>query len=165
MLGIAVSRSRNANRHVTSVVIAADTESGPDWEHFCHGADMGVRGLGATAEEAFEYAALALSATVCDPAEVRPLHSVEITCDAPDRELLLVDWLNAVIYEMATRRMLFSCFDVHLDCSKLSATVRGEAIDRERHRPVVEAKGATYTELRVGQQENGQWVAQCVIDV
>jgi len=34
------------------------------WEHFPHEADIGVRGFGATPAEAFEQAALALTAAV-----------------------------------------------------------------------------------------------------
>jgi SHS2 domain-containing protein len=72
--------------------------------------------------------------------------------------------LNALIYEMATRKMLFSKFEVTLDHGNLEAKVYGEAIDIERHQPTVEIKGATYTELDVVRQAQ-QWVAQCVIDV
>jgi SHS2 domain-containing protein len=67
----------------------------PNWEHFPHEADMGVRGIGPTREAAFEGAALALSAVITDPTEVIPVQKVGITCHAPDDELLLVDWLNA----------------------------------------------------------------------
>src|SRR5512137_1703146 len=84
------------------------------WEHFPHGADIGVRGIGATREEAFEAAALALTAVVTDPATVEVRTEVGIRCSAPDDDLLLVDWLNAVVYEMATRRMLFGRFAVEL---------------------------------------------------
>jgi SHS2 domain-containing protein len=82
------------------------------WEHFEHGADIGVRGIGATLAEAFEQAALALTAVLADPAGVTPSTSVEIRCAAPDDEVLLVDWLNALVYEMATRKMLFGRFGV-----------------------------------------------------
>src|SRR5512139_3851745 len=41
------------------------------WEHFEHGADIGVRGFGASVAEAFEQAALALTAVIADPAGVR----------------------------------------------------------------------------------------------
>ncbi|MHC6054020.1 archease [Ralstonia solanacearum] len=135
------------------------------WEHFTHGADIGVRGIGDTPEAAFEQAALALTGIVTRPARVRPAESVKIVCSAPDRELLLVEWLNAVIYEMAVRKMLFSRFDVTLDEDGLSASATGEALDRNRHEPAVEPKGATYTELVVCRRSNGSWVAQCVIDV
>ena len=36
------------------------------WEHFSHGSDIGVRGFGHPLEEAFEQAALALTAIVAD---------------------------------------------------------------------------------------------------
>ena len=75
------------------------------WEHFAHGADIGVRGIGATPAEAFEQAALALTAVVTDPAGIAPRRPRStIDCEAPDDELLLADWLNALIYEMATRK-------------------------------------------------------------
>ena len=40
------------------------------WEHFPHDADIGVRGIGASKEEAFEQAALALTAVLTDPRTV-----------------------------------------------------------------------------------------------
>jgi SHS2 domain-containing protein len=135
------------------------------WEHFPHGADIGVRGVGATRGEAFEAAALALTAVVTDPATVAVRTKVEIRCSAPDDELLLVDWLNAVVYEMATRRMLFGRFAIELRGHALTARAWGEPLDRERHRPAVEVKGATYTGLSVVRREDGAWVAQCVVDV
>jgi len=134
------------------------------WEHYAHDADLGVRGLGETLAEAFAQAAMALTAVVTDPASVRPLSPVTITCQAPDDELLLAEWLNALIYEMATRRMLFSRFDVTIEDGRLSAQAWGEPVDPARHRPAVEPKGATYTTLRVARGPEG-WVAQTVIDV
>jgi len=134
------------------------------WEHFAHEADMGVRGVGPSKEEAFAQAALAMTAIVTDPAKVEPTTKVLIECEAPDDELLFVDWLNAVIYEMSTQKMLFSRFQVHLNKSRLTATIGGEKADVKRHEPAVEIKGATYTALRVI-QENGDWTAQTVVDV
>jgi len=134
------------------------------WEHFAHDADMGVRGIAPTKEAAFAQAAVALTAIVTDPAKVAPLATVEITCEAPDDELLFVDWLNAVIYEMATRNMLFSRFLVTIPNGKLVAKALGEPTDIRRHEPAVELKGATYTALKVA-RTNGDWIAQTVVDV
>jgi tRNA nucleotidyltransferase (CCA-adding enzyme) len=139
--------------------------SGTYWEHFPHQADMGVRGVGPTRERAFEEAALAMTAIVTDPENVAEDSAVTISCEAPDDELLLVDWLNALIFEMASRHMLFSRFEVNLDGQNLNATAWGEAVDAERHQPAVEIKGATYTELKVAQRDHGDWLAQCVVDV
>jgi SHS2 domain-containing protein len=137
----------------------------PNWEHFPHGADIGVRGRGGSLTVAFEQAALALTAVVTDPDVVEANELVEIRCEAPNLEVLLADWLNAVIYEMTTRSMVFGRFQVAIDGPQLTGRATGERIDRQRHAPVVEPKGATFTELEVRQDEEGQWVAQCVIDV
>jgi tRNA nucleotidyltransferase (CCA-adding enzyme) len=135
------------------------------WEHFEHQADIGVRGFASGKAGAFEQAALALTAVLTDPAGVQPLEAVPIACAAPDDELLLVDWLNALVYEMAVRGMLFGRFAVRLADHRLEATAWGEPVRRERHAPAVEVKGATYTALRVARTGSGEWLAQCVVDV
>jgi SHS2 domain-containing protein len=135
------------------------------WEHFPHQADVGVRGLGATLAQAFEQAALGLTAVVTDVADVAPKKMVQLSCMAPNAELLFADWLNSLIFEMVTRNMLFSRFEVCLEDSRLTAKAWGEALEVARHHPAVEIKGATYTELRVAQLPDGGWLAQCVVDV
>jgi tRNA nucleotidyltransferase (CCA-adding enzyme) len=135
------------------------------WEHFPHGADIGVRGYGPSRAEAFVQAALALTAIVTDPRSVDAQRVVDVHCAAPDDELLLVDWLNALIYEMATRRMCFGRFELRLESGELLGRAWGENLDAARHQPIVEPKGATYTALRVARDDAGEWVAQCVVDV
>lgn len=135
------------------------------WEHFSHVADVGVRGYGATLAEAFEQAALALTAVVADPATVADREAVTIECQAPQPDILLVDWLNALVFEMATRGMLFSRFEVRTDGARLQARAWGEAIDVARHEPATEVKGATLSELAVVQDDDGRWRAQCIVDV
>ena len=144
---------------------------------------MGVRGCGSTKAEAFEQAALALTAVVTDLERVEPRERIAVTCEASDDEALLVDWLNAVILEMATRKMLFSRFEVQIEDAKRGtgvppvdhaqdarATIKlhgqawGEKVNVPRHEPAVEVKGATYTALRV-RKEDDRWRAQCVVDV
>ncbi len=135
------------------------------WEHYGHGADIGVRGIGATLAAAFEQAAVGLVGVVTDPARVGSTTRVEIECEAPDHELLLVDWLNSLVFEMATRCMLFSRFLVVIEGTRLRAQAWGEPIDAAKHEPAVEVKGATYTALEVVKMPDGTWVAQCVVDV
>jgi tRNA nucleotidyltransferase (CCA-adding enzyme) len=135
------------------------------WEHFAHGADIGIRGIGPTKTAAFQQIARALTSVITDLDAVRPERAVSITCDAPGDDFLLVDWLNALVYEMATQRMLFSAFVVAIEGSHLQATAWGEPVDPARHEPAVEVKGATYTALRVEQLEDSHWLVQCVVDV
>ena len=135
------------------------------WEHFEHDADIGLRASAASREALFESMAEALTALITSPEDVRPTESVSIHCEAPDDALLLTDWLNALIYEMATRRMLFGDWRVSIDDHVLNAVARGEPVDRSRHKPVVEVKGATYTALSVNRDSAGTWHGQCIVDV
>ena len=107
---------------------------------------------------------LAMTAAATEIETVAPSQAVDITCEAPDEGILLVDWLNALAYEMAEHGLLFSRFEVEIEAGRLYATAWGEPVDRARHSPAVEIKGATMTELAVS-WEDGQWVAQCVVDV
>jgi SHS2 domain-containing protein len=135
------------------------------YEQFPHDADIGVRGFGRSEAEAFEQAALAMTAAVTDPATVAAEQEVDIDCEAPDSELLLADWLNAIVYEMATRNMLFGRFQVRIENGRLHGKVWGEQVSGAKHEPGVEIKGATYTSLSVARAPDGGWMAQCVIDV
>ena len=134
-------------------------------EHFEHEADIGIRGYGRTMAEAFEQAALAMTAIITNPADIKPDVMVEVSRFEMDPELLFVDWLNAIVYEMSTRHMLFSRYELRIEEGRLEAQLFGEIIDRKRHEPVVEIKGATYTELRVVETGDGGWLVQCVVDV
>jgi SHS2 domain-containing protein len=136
----------------------------PLFETFEHDADIGVRGRGATPSEAFANAGRALTAVLTDPARVRETLFVELACEASDLESLFYDWMNALVFEMATRWAVFARYEVRIDGGRLTATAHGEPVDVERHQPAVEVKGATWTALRVGQDEDG-WLPQCVVDV
>jgi SHS2 domain-containing protein len=125
---------------------------------------VGIRGSGATPAEAFGAAARALTSVVTDPAGVRRTEGVEIRCEAAELDLLFLDWINALIFEMATRHMVFGDFAVRIDGTRLTASAWGEAVENARHDPAVEIKGATFTELKVTQAQ-GRWLAQCVVDV
>lgn len=91
--------------------------------------------------------------TVVTRGPVQPLVKVEVRCETPDLELLFVEWLNAVIYEMALRGMLFGHFAVRIGGARLEGTLWGEPVDVERHAP--EPKGATYTAPNVTADHDG----------
>lgn len=135
----------------------------PHRELFDHDADVGVRGVGPDRASAFEQVALALTDVVVPAESVHPDVAVDITCRAPDDRFLLYDWLNALVYEMAVRRMVFGRYEVQLDGTALHGTAWGEPVGR--HAAAVEVKGATMTGVRVARREDGAWVAECVVDV
>jgi len=134
------------------------------WEHFAHQADIGIKATADSLSRAFEEAALALTAIITEPAKVEAVESVKIECSGENEELLLVNWLSSVIYEMDVRKILFSKFEVKIENLKLFAVVRGEKINQSKHMPAVEPKAVTYNQLSV-KNEKGKWTVQCVIDV
>lgn len=135
------------------------------WEHFDHPADMGIRGMGPTCADAFVQGALALTAVLLPPEEVEPQQAIPVHCSGAARDYLFVDWLNALLFEMDTRHMLFSRFEVIFTATGLKGRAWGERVDLERHRPAVQVKAATLSALEVTQRPDGLWVAQCVVDV
>lgn len=139
--------------------------SNQKWQHFQHVADIGIRGVGKSPAQAFACAATAMTAVVTEPELVEARICVDVQCEASDLEYLFVKWINALVYEMAIRHMLFSQFDISISENKLKAKVCGEQVDRDKHQPAVEIKGATLTELQVTQQQDGNWLAQCIVDV
>lgn len=134
------------------------------FEHFAHGADIGIRGTGASMEEAFEMAALSLTAVVSDPQKIEEEITVYIDLHESDHDLLFLDWINALIFEMDTKKILFATYMVTIKDGHLKAIAKGEKINRAKHDAAVDIKGATVTELKV-KKENDHWIAQCVVDV
>lgn len=134
------------------------------WEHYEIGrAGIGVRGYGDTEADAFEQAALALTATMTDPRRVAARERVAIRCEAPTEEQLLASWLEAVRRRMKSSRMLFSRFEVWLDGTRLTAHAWGESINPERHELRLQVKGARADTPRVARHGEG-WMAQAIMD-
>ncbi len=138
----------------------------PGYETFEHGADIGIRGIGRSPEEAFINAAKALfSLMVINLEEVRPERRVEVFAEAEALEELLLDWLNNLLSVASIENLVFSEFECQIkEQYKLSGWAAGEKIDPNRHELGEEVKGATYTMLKV-EKINDLWVAQCVVDV
>ncbi len=141
------------------------TENKGHWEHYPHPADMGIRGFGATRDEAFIQAALAMTAVVAPLKRIEPAEVVDAVCEEDDDEMLFWFWLNAVLYEMGTRNMLFSRFEIQPFDGGLKARLWGQEVNVKRHKPAVEVKAVTYADLKVEQKRDGQWIAQCIVDV
>lgn len=134
------------------------------FETFEHQADIGIRGFGATREEAFANAAVALYSVMVDISRVEQKEFRGVNVSADDQEQLLVEWLNALLAVSDIERMVFSRFEVRIEGNRLAGTAWGEHLERNRHQAHVEVKGATYHQLSV-RQEQGRFTAQCVVDV
>ena len=143
------------------------TERTKKWEHFIHGADIGIRGWGKSRHDAMEHVALALTGVITDPTKIRGTSKMLIVDHLvqDDDALLLYDWLNAIIYRMATEKMVFGKYHLEEHDGALSGWAWGEPIDEKAHDPAVEVKGATMTGLAMAPRETGEWVAECIVDV
>jgi SHS2 domain-containing protein len=127
-----------------------------------HTADILVRTSGKTMNEAFENAAYALFDTMCDASTVRPLKIKKVECEAPDLEQLLVDWLSRLLFLCDVDDMLFSDFQVNITGTKLTARIRGEKLDADRHQLKTDVKAVTYHMLEVDPETNA---IQVLLDI
>jgi SHS2 domain-containing protein len=138
------------------------------FEYLDHTADIGVRGIGETVEGAFCEAARAMFNLMVDLSEVIPQGSIQVTAEAQRLDLLLVEWLSALLVKKDLAGLVLSRFHVDIRTTKDGFSLRGEGwgepLDLERHHPKTEVKGVTYAGLRVS-QEGGRWLAQCVVDI
>jgi SHS2 domain-containing protein len=131
-----------------------------------HTADVGVRAWGGSEEAVFEEAAKGMFSLVCDPQTVGSEETLSVSVEAPpaDHELLLVAWLNELLYLFEARRILFSEFRVlELGESTLKAEVAGEALG-SHHAVCGGVKAATYHGLKLARTKDG-WEAEVILDV
>ena len=129
-----------------------------------HPADIGFRVRAATEPELFAEAAKALVSIILDASAAHPIESA-ITAEAPDRESLMVNWLNEVLYFTDGRRLVFAEFEISgLTETRIDCTARGEARDPQRHPPLLCVKAVTYHQLRVIREPDG-WCAEVYVDI
>lgn len=134
------------------------------YETFEHEADIGIRGAGRTLEEAFANAASAMYSVMVNLERVEQREFRGLNVTAGDLEQLLVEWLNGLLAVSDIERLVFSRFEVRIEGTRLAGTAWGEPLDRSKHEPGVEVKGATYHLLKVA-REGDHYMAQCVVDV
>lgn len=134
------------------------------YKYFDHKADIGIVGIGASLEEAFQEAAKAMFNVMFDIKKVDIKKKIEISCDAANEEELLVEWLNRLLAEATINNMVFSEFSVKIRNNTLTGTARGEAINFKKHKVKIEVKAATYSQLKIMKEKN-KIIAQCVVDV
>ncbi len=118
-----------------------------------HTADVAVKGYGRDLNEMFANAALGMFNVMTDTSAVKSVGEYRVEVKSTDREGLLVDWLTELLYLFDTQDVLLRGFDVSIDGNKLTATVRGESLDRERHPLKSDVKAATYHMLEINEEE------------
>jgi SHS2 domain-containing protein len=131
--------------------------------------DLSFVARGATLAEVFAAAAAALlEATLEDPAALRETETRQLELAEPDRELLLLAFLNELVYLRDAERLLMRPRRIEVEAgpgeARLRAELAGERIDRSRHRLASEVKAATAHGLQVS-GERGGYRATVTLDV
>lgn len=139
------------------------SETGP--QIFEHGADVGVRGIGLTLEDAFAYAARAMFSLMLG----RPLpkeggYSLDVQARGFDLESLFVSWLNVLLSVADLNDLILCKFVPRLDGFELTGKIWGVPRSSFLEDLGVEVKGATFAEILV-KKTGPLWVAQCIVDV
>ena len=136
-----------------------------DFEVLEHPADIGFRSFGGTLPELFARSALAMLSIAADPAAVLPKEEYPLAVESGDRESLLVDWLNEVLYWFDGKRIAFRDFRVTQFCdTAIEAVGMGEPRDPLRHRARLIVKAVTYHQLKI-ERRGGLWVAEVYLDI
>ena len=122
------------------------------FEFLEHTADVFIAAHGATMEEAFGNAALAMFEVMTDTQKVDPVHREAVEVEAEDEYALLYNWLEALLVKFEVEGRLFSKFDVHgikenKEGFKLKATAYGEKFDSQKHMQKVGVKAVTYHQM------------------
>ena len=130
-----------------------------------HAADVGIIAYGADVEELFSNAALALFSLITEPERVEEKLHLDLEVNSEDRDSLLVEWLNELIYLFDVKHILFSRLEINsLTHNELKATCYGEGFDPMKHKIKTGVKAATYHMLKL--DKNGDsYKAQIILDI
>jgi SHS2 domain-containing protein len=130
-----------------------------------HPADIGFRVCAPTLPALYGQAALAMLSIAGDPTAAEPRHEYPIAVESADRESLMVDWLNEILYYFDGRLIAFRDFRVESwRDARIEAVGLGEPRDPVRHRAHLIVKAVTYHQLRI-EERDGQWIAEVFVDI
>ena len=130
-----------------------------------HTADVGIIVYGADVKALFSNAALALFSLITEPESVEERLDLDLKVSSEDRDSLLVEWLNELIYCFDVKHVLFNRFHIEsLTDNELKATCYGEDFDPMKHKIKIGVKAATYHMLTLDKNSDG-YKAQIILDI
>jgi SHS2 domain-containing protein len=131
------------------------------FEEVEHTADLALKVHGHSLEEIFANAAYGLFSLMADLENLPPSFNRKVHLEAPDRESLLVDWLNELLYLHEVEEEIYTRFEIeNLSSTALSATVWGTKMKASK----LTVKAATFHDLEIRQTEDG-YLVTVVFDV
>jgi SHS2 domain-containing protein len=130
-----------------------------------HTADIGIIAYGTDVEELFSNAALALFSLITELESIEDRLHFKLRVSNKDRDSLLVEWLNELIYFFDAKHLLFNRFGIEsLTNNELKAICYGEVFDPMRHKIKRGVKAATYHMLKL-EESSGAYKAQIILDI
>jgi SHS2 domain-containing protein len=144
-------------------------EAAMPYQYLDHTADLGIRAVGDTLEQALGQGAQAMLDAIADTHTVHPQLSCQVTCSAPDIPALFCEWLNELLYQAEIHRALWQNARVTRLWQTgaewmLEGVAHGEPLDPGRHVLHTEVKAATYAGLSY-RQSDGHHILECVLDL
>lgn len=137
-----------------------------DFELIDHTADIGLRAYGIDLSQVFANAARGMFSLITDVELVKESLYRDVEVTAPDKEILLVGWLNELIFLFDTELILFRRFYIRSQTdTELKARCYGEKIDKSRHELKRGIKAATYHMLKIEQENSYDYRAQVLFDI
>jgi SHS2 domain-containing protein len=132
-------------------------------------ADAAFEAWGKDLDEVFSSAAEALTGVMIgNPESIRPRDKREMTLSDDRLDLLLLNFLEQLVYYKDTSKFLASRTEVRITKTAgawtLAASVMGEVLDAERHQQAVDVKAVTLHNLSLVQQDE-RWRAHVVLDI
>jgi SHS2 domain-containing protein len=135
------------------------------YEQFPHTADIGVHVYGQSLEELFDNAAFAMFDILADIDGLKETVTRDISVSAPNRDELLVAWLDELLYNFCTKFLIFSSFEIlELTDTHIKAKARGRPVGANRNRLKTEIKAITYCGLNIKKTGEG-FTVDIIFDV
>ncbi|ACI21043.1 MULTISPECIES: archease [Thermodesulfovibrio] len=126
--------------------------------------DVGIRAEGASLEECFINSAFGLYSLITDLAQIEPAEEIEIIINEDNLENMLVSFLNELIFQFDTYGFLGKAISIEIKDNYLTARIKGEKFNPEKHERKLLVKAATYHNL-VLKQEDSFWIAEIIFDI
>lgn len=121
-----------------------------------HTADIGIVAYGANIKELFINAAVGLFSLMTDLDTIKEDIQREVELSGEDKETLLVEWLNELIYIFDVEHIIFKRFQINeFNDNRVKARCFGEKIKPGQHKLKREVKAATYHMLRISKSSDG----------
>ncbi len=137
----------------------------PGFELFEVTADVGIIAWGDSLEELFANAARGMFALMIESHAARPAKVLLVEARGADLPSLLVAWLNELLYRCEVEE--WAPADVRVlgvASGRVEGELKGEPVDRDRHRFKGVVKAATYHLLECD-KDGDRWRARVVFDV